>query len=217
MQPDFWLERWQRREIGFHQPVPHPVLDTYWHTFALPAASSVFVPLAGKSLDMRWLADRGHRVIGVELAEIAILEFFAEAALTPTETPIGSLRRFAAGPYELYCGDFFALDRALLTDVRGVFDRAALVALPPPMRVAYAHHMSSLLPLQTKLLLVTVEYDQSRMAGPPHSVPSGEVQQLFGAWQSLTLLRADDQIADYARFRERGVAAMTESVFAATR
>jgi thiopurine S-methyltransferase len=217
MHPDFWLDRWRHREIGFHQLVAHRALDSHWHSLAIPAGARVFVPLAGKSLDMRWLADRGHHVIGVELAETAIREFFAEATLTPTETLAGALRRFAAGPFELYCGDFFALDSKLLGVVRGVFDRAALVALPPAMRADYARHMSALLPSGCHMLLVTMEYEQSRMAGPPHSVAQAEVQQLYGHWQTLSRVRADEQIDDFAKFRERGLASLVEAVYTAVR
>ena len=59
MDPSFWLERWQRNEIGFHNTAPHRGLQRWWPRLALPPGSRVFVPLAGKSLDMIWLAAQG--------------------------------------------------------------------------------------------------------------------------------------------------------------
>src|SRR4030042_914462 len=83
MNPDFWLERWQRNEIGFHQPEINAHLQDFWGQLAVPAGGQVFVPLCGKSRDLLWLRARGHRVLGVELSPIAVRDFFAENALTP--------------------------------------------------------------------------------------------------------------------------------------
>ena len=86
----FWHERWQKKETGFHQPAVNDLLQLYWPRLGLEAGSEVFVPLCGRSLDMVWLADQGHRVIGAELSQIAIDEFFAERGLTPaTSTNAG--------------------------------------------------------------------------------------------------------------------------------
>src|SRR3546814_8021419 len=95
----------------------------------LATGSRVFVPLCGKSLDMAWLAARGHRVLGVELSPLAVGQFFDENGLAPTkrESPLGT--HFTAGPIEIICGDAFALDAQTLADCAAVYDRAALIAL----------------------------------------------------------------------------------------
>ena len=41
---------------------------------------------------------------------------------------------YLAGDIELVCGDVFALDADALADCGAVFDRAALIALPPELR-----------------------------------------------------------------------------------
>jgi thiopurine S-methyltransferase len=213
MQPDFWHDRWQRREIGFHQAEPHRALDALWATLGVAPHSRVFVPLAGKSLDMRWLAERGHRVIGIELCEIAVREFFQEAGLEPKVAACGSLTAFTAGAYDLYCGDFFSLTADLLGDVTAVFDRAALIALPPAMRQDYVTHMLRILPRPCAMLLVTLEYDQSRMPGPPHSVMAAEVRELYRSARRLELLHRDDQLPEFPRFRDKGLDALAECVY----
>ena len=79
MEPEFWQQRWHEGRIGFHQDrVDAAAASNTGHRSALPQGSRVFVPLAGKSLDMPWLAAQGHRVLGVELSRIAVEQFFDE-------------------------------------------------------------------------------------------------------------------------------------------
>ena len=56
MDPDFWQQRWREGQIGFHQDAPTPLLLKHWASLDLPTGAKVFVPLAGKSRDMAWLA-----------------------------------------------------------------------------------------------------------------------------------------------------------------
>ena len=203
MDPTFWLERWQRREIGFHQPAPHKALLRCWARLGLPRDARVFVPLAGKSLDMIWLAAQGHAVVGVELAPEAVREFAEEN---------GPLERV-----DLRCGDLFALDSRTLGPIQGVFDRGALVALPPPMRARYAAKMAELSPPGTRTLLVTMEYDQSRMKGPPHAVLEPEVRALYGDTHDITPLGRDSDLDDAPKFAQRGVDVLSEGYYLLTR
>ena len=78
MTPDFWIERWQKGETGFHQEAGNDLLPKHWPSLALAPRSTVFVPLCGKSFDMVWLAAQGHRVVGVELSPLAVDDFFRE-------------------------------------------------------------------------------------------------------------------------------------------
>lgn len=213
MGPAFWHDRWQQGQIGFHQPDHHPALLATWPTLGLADGARVFVPLCGRSLDMAWLAARGHDVVGIELSPIAVEGFFAHERLEPRRDRFGPLERWRAGRYELLCGDFFDLDRGILGDVAGWYDRAALVALPPDLRRRYVERLAGLLPAGARGLLVTVDYDQSRMDGPPFSVPPGEVAALCGASYDLEALSRQDVIAENARFRERGLDAFFESTF----
>jgi thiopurine S-methyltransferase len=213
MDPSFWHERWQRNEIGFHQARPHTALERLWSGLGLERGSRVFVPLAGKSLDMLWLAAAGHRVVGIELSPIAVRDFFAEHGLTPVVERHGELALHRAGDIELWCGDVFALTPAQLGSVAGAFDRAALVALPPALRQRYAAQLSRLLPARARTLLVTMEYDQRQMPGPPHAVREEEVRTLFGADHAITLLGRDAALADFPKFAQRGVTALAEAFY----
>lgn len=212
MQPEFWLERWQRNEIGFHQPAPHRALARHWATLGLPRGSRVLVPLAGKSSDMLWLAAVGHHVMGIELAEVAVRAFFEENALTPTIADHGTMRRFSVEGLDLWCGDVFAIGVAQVGRVAAVFDRAALVALPNVLRRQYVAHLDAITPPGTRTLLITMEYAQAEMPGPPHAVLEDEVRALYGAHE-IELLERDDAIADFPKFAQRGVTRLGEATY----
>lgn len=181
MDRKFWLDRWQANQIGFHGTEFNPWLVRHWGAVGLASGDGVFVPLCGKSLDMRWLETRGHRVIGVELALSAVDVYFGEAGEAAVVDSDGAFTRHRGRDTTIYCGDLFDLTAAQLDGVRGVYDRAALVALPPDMRARYADHLLRVIPDGSRILLVTVEYDQALMSGPPFSVERAEVERLFGA------------------------------------
>lgn len=216
MQPDFWHQRWQDNRIGFHQPAPTPLLMKHWPALGVPAGAKVFVPLAGKSHDLAWLAEQGHHVLGVELSKLAIEQFFAEHGLAPevTQTRYGS--HFRAGDIELVCGDAFGLDAALLADCGAVFDRAALIALPPQLRVRYASQLYHLLPSACRGLLITLEYPQHERDGPPFSVPEQEVGQLYAQDWAIERLQRRPIPHDHPGF-VNGVSHVDTVVYGMTR
>ena len=187
MNPDFWHQRWHDNQIGFHQAAPTPVLLKHWPSLGVPAGAKVFVPLAGKSLDMLWFASQGHRVLGVELSKLAVEQFFAEHGLQPDIETTRYGAHYRAGGIELINGDAFALDPAILADCGAVFDRAALIALPPELRARYASELYAKLPVGCRGLLITLEYPQAERDGPPFSVPEAEVHALFGDHWSIDL------------------------------
>lgn len=223
----FWQQRWDSGSIGFHQAQPTRYLVRHAERFlplappgaageAPPRPARVLVPLAGKTLDMAWLAARGHEVVGVELIERAVLAFFEEHGLTPARAPAGKLERFTAGAVTLLCGDFFDAGRDEVGRVDAAFDRAALVALPAPLRERYARHLSSLLEPGARILLVAFEYDQHEMQGPPFAVDGREVERLFGAACSIELLERHFDEQEAARFRERGITRIAEAAWLLT-
>lgn len=218
MDAEFWHARWRDNRIGFHQEEVNPHLRAFWSRLALPAAAEVLVPLAGKSLDMRWLCEQGCRVLGVEISPIAVAAFFSENGLRYRRAPRG---RFEACETEddgltLLCGDIFDLDTTLARAVAMVYDRAALIALPPPLRARYARHLVEVLPAAARILLVTLEYDQNEMDGPPFSVPEDEVVVLFGARYRVERLALKDKLEGPSRYKEQGLSVLAEKVFLLT-
>ena len=213
MEPDFWHERWQDGRIGFHQAHPLPLLCKHWPALSLAPGSRVFVPLCGKSVDMAWLAGQGHRVLGVELSGLAVQQFFDERGLSPSKRDTHLGVHYSAGPYELICGDAFALDEATLADCAAVYDRAALIALPPPLRERYAATTWQRLPAGCEGLLITLEYPQAQKAGPPFSVEEAEVRGLLEPGWAVSVQERRDILADEPRFAEAGVTSLRTTVY----
>ena len=212
MDTGFWLQRWQEGRIGFHQKDINPYLQEYWPLLELEAGAGVFVPLCGKSRDMCWLGER-HPVLGIEFSPRAVEDFFVENDLRPVRCAAGRLNVCEAGQFTLMCGDFFDLQAADTAHIKAIYDRAALIALPPDMRPSYARKLGELAVPGTSMLLVTMEYDQLAMDGPPFSVEAEEVQTLFGRdWRIRSLHRADILEAE-SRFREQGVSYLYEHVY----
>jgi thiopurine S-methyltransferase len=111
------------------------------------------------------------------------------------------------------CGNFFDLQPADTADISAIYDRAALIALPPDMRPSYARRLGELAAPGTSMLLITMEYDQPAMHGPPFSVAEAEVHTLFErGWQIRSLHRADILQAE-PRFRAQGISFLFEHVY----
>ena len=213
MDKAFWEQRWQNRDIAFHQPHVHEQLKQLWPLLNLPRESAVFVPMAGKSRDMIWLATQGHRIIGVELSDIAVREFFTEGGQTPARTSEGRFEISSAGPFSLYCGDFFDLRPEALSDVVAVYDRAALIALPAAVRKRYAETLAHILPRDAIIFLVALDYPEHEISGPPFSVPRQEIERLFGETFKVAVLDARDGLAACANLRKRGVTKLEETTY----
>ena len=192
MQADFWHQRWATNQNGFHQSEVNPYLQKYWAALGIEPAARVLVPLCGKSLDLSWLAGQGHPVLGVELSEKAVQEFFSEQGLTPLVSQNGAFKVYSAGAVEIWCGDFFSLRAEDVIGCAALYDRAAIIALPPVMRGRYVDHLDKVLPKHCKGLLITLDYDQAKIDGPPFSVPDEEVQRLLTpAWELEVLETCD--------------------------
>lgn len=178
MDHSFWHKRWDTGRIGFHVDRPNPLLLRHFASLALAEDSRIFVPLCGKTLDIAWLLSRGHRVVGIELSELAIVQLFQELDMKPGISGHGPLKLYSAPGIDIFVGDFFALGPGLLGPVDAIFDRAALIALPKPMRAAYANQMVSLDETAAHLL-ICLEYEPGLIEGPPFSVGAVEVRQHY--------------------------------------
>lgn len=187
MERRFWVEKWKSNEIGFHQDQPNPFLTNNFSALSLAQQSRVFLPLCGKTLDISWLLANGYRVVGVELVETAIEQLFSELGLEPDISPVGPLIHYHSENIDIYVGDFFDLSPDILGQVDGVYDRAALVALPEEIRRRYTSHLM-MITRKAPQLLISYHYDQSLMAGPPFSIPNAEVEQHYAAHYKLTHL-----------------------------
>jgi thiopurine S-methyltransferase len=189
--PEFWQEKWQKREIAFHQAAANPLLVRWFNQLALAPGARVFLPLCGKSLDIHWLLAQGYHVIGAELSEMAVQELFAELGLTPVVSSAGNLQLYQAEQLQVFVGDIFQLSKHTLGAVAAIYDRAALVALPDAMRQRYAQHLITI-SQSAPQLVICFEYDQTQLPGPPFSVDSAEMHKLYSKVYSLNCLEKLD-------------------------
>jgi len=213
MEPEFWLQRWQEQMIGFHQENYNRYLIDFWHRLNVVDGATILVPLCGKSKDMLWLRDQGYQVVGIEISDIAVQDFFSENDLSPSQQQHGKFILWQCEGISIYQGDFFDIGAAELEKVEAVFDRAALIALPELMRKDYVTKLQQCLPSLTPILLICLQYPQNEMDGPPFAVNGEEVEKLFHGHFSIECCCEVDSLAQNPQFRERGLSQMLETAY----
>lgn len=189
MDSNYWHQRWEKNELGFHESEANPLLFKYFNELSLAQGSRVFVPLCGKTLDIAWLVSNGCSVVGAELSEIAIAQLFAELGVAPNISVVGDVKHYSAKNIDIFVGDIFTVSSKTLGVVDAVYDRAALVALPEEMRHRYTAHLMKIT-AKAPQLLITLTYDQNVMDGPPFSISDAEVNQHYRDSYHLTRLES---------------------------
>lgn len=217
MEREEWIRRWAEGRIGFHRATVQPWLVDHAGRFLPRGDECVFLPLCGKSVDLIWLEQRGHPVVGLDVAEQAFRDFLKEQGRVAAEHESPPFKVFSSGRIELLCGDFFEMRRERHGDFPAILDRAALVAIEPRRRAEYASRLVELLRPGGRTLLVGLEYDESKMAGPPFTVARDEVARLFGAACTIEPLGTSDPMQSEPVWKERGLDAMTEYALLLTR
>jgi thiopurine S-methyltransferase len=221
MEIAFWLERWSRGQMGFHQQQVNPYLGYYYGEMGPPVEKRsefrVFVPLCGKSKDLWWLQQSGYESVGVECSELAVEQFFTEQQLNYSKISVNSHVSYKVDKLEILLGDFFTLQADDVGNITDIFDRASLIALPVDMRREYVNKISELQQAGTRTLLITLTYAENEMEGPPFSVTEEEVSKLYSDNFRVEKLAAKNILADEPRFEQRGLTALTETAYKLTR
>ena len=187
MKPEFWHERWQKNNIGFHEEKPNDLLTRYFDHLNLNKGSRIFLPLCGKTRDIDWLLSKGYQIVGIELSELAINQLFEELGIEPKISKEEKLIHYTSEGLNIFAGNFFDLTREQLQLVDAIYDRAALVALPEDMRIRYTSHLRTITNNVIQLL-ITFEYDQAQMEGPPFSISGEEVDTHYSNVYKITKL-----------------------------
>jgi thiopurine S-methyltransferase len=176
MEKQFWLDKWKEGQTRFHQERYNPFLVKYWPKFA-KQKGKVFVPLCGKSQDMQYFLEKGYEVIGVELSELAVREFFHLNRINYAIQETQRFNIFKGANITVYCGDIFDMGENDLVGIDYVYDRASLVALPFELRTKYLKFMFEKFS-EIKYCLQTVEFDHHEI-GPPFSIDFKMVKNYF--------------------------------------
>ncbi len=191
MDANFWHQRWETNEIGFHKTEANPLLVKHFKELSLEEDSRVFLPLCGKTLDIAWLLSNGYRIVGVELSELAIKQLFRELGVEPGISKSEGVIQYSATNINIYVGDLFNMSGDMLGPVDAIYDRAALVALPEKMRSRYTRHIRKITG-QAPQLLICFEYDQTLMEGPPFSISREEVYKHYRDTYDITLIESSN-------------------------
>lgn len=210
MEHDYWRNKWDIKQTGFHLNYVHPILKR--HVGLFNQEQTVFVPLCGKSLDIGFLLERGNTVVAVELSEVAVGELFEQMDLTPTVSSWKEGKKYQAENLTVYVGDFFTVEAQDLGSIAWVYDRAAIVALPEELRVKYAQHLVNITEKAPHLLL-TLDYDQEIVSGPPFAVSGEEVTTHYNDLYSIKLLEEAEIIDNEPRFKAKGLTSFYQRAY----
>jgi|TARA_B110000238_G_scaffold191472_1_gene225717 thiopurine S-methyltransferase len=203
-----WRDRWKDNRIGWHQELGNASLKKHWSP--VNRSCTVLVPLCGKSKDLVWLANLGHRVIGIEVSEIGARAFFLENNLIYKESTYKNLKIFEAINIQIsiYCGDYFDYD---LCDAEALYDRGSIVAIRPEIRSSYVHHMKSLLGQEAYKFIISLEYAEGFVEGPPYSIKPVE---MLSYWSDLIEKDSYNDIENSSpKFRKSGLNQVIETVW----
>jgi len=209
---EYWQKRWENNEIGWHEPLPHPLLVAHHGQLSLEQGDTVFVPFCGASVDMAFLVECGYRIIGVDVSQQACEQFFDEQGLTYTQQHLSPFVCYQGDAITLYCGDYFALTPALLGQAKAVYDRAAFVAVPPAERYAYLHQLQHLMPPNFSMLLITMFY-QNAHQGPPYNCLPHLTQTVLASLFTVEQLSDVSDTPVCQHMRERGFTQLREQLY----
>ena len=214
METSFWTERWEQDNTPWHEGRVNVQLERYLDRLDLPPGARVLVPLCGKAEDMWWLLGRGFSVLGIDLSPVAVRGFMHDHALDFDEHQDARFLRLGAEGLGLLAGDFLAIESADLVEVDAVYDRAALVALPAEMRERYVAHLLHAVPASAPILLVSLEYDEAEMDGPPFNVTEAEVRRRFEERRRVEHLGAEQVIdGSGTGLKKRGLSSLIERAY----
>lgn len=216
MELSYWQSRWEKGNIGFHMPGGYPGLQKYWESLSIHESPRVLVPLCGKSEDLDFLCRHASRVVGIEVSETAVNDYFRERGIVPEKNSSHGFSVFAHNNLELWCGNFFRFPEKYHEPFTLIYDKAALIALPEEKRVRYAQKIINLTNRHSAsgILLHHFEYDQSEMNGPPFSVPLSEVESYYDSHFSITILEElEVNPLRFEKFMRRGLKSILKERF----
>ncbi|XP_064080953.1 thiopurine S-methyltransferase-like isoform X2 [Macrobrachium nipponense] len=186
-----WNRKWARGLAWWHLRSVNTTLLDHRSIFLPSPERRVLVPLCGKAVDLKWLYDAGHTVVGVEGVVQPVLEFFNENDLQyrTDSFSCGTIYKTLDDRLTIYCCDLFALDADTLGKFDAVWDRGSLVAIYEEDRERYARLIRSVLAPDFRYLLSVVQYEPTpEFSGPPRNIPTNLLRELFGDVCQLEVL-----------------------------
>jgi len=208
-----WHSRWKSNKIGWHADQVNQNLIEYFSKLNLVDGDKIFVPLCGKSVDMLYLLQRGLKVVGVEMSEIAAKQFFSDNKLEYSVSKVDDLILYEGDGIQIFCGDFFTLKAKHLVGVKAVYDRASLIALDKALRQKYVNHLNDIISKDVRVLLLTLNYPKHQRVDPPFAVSKSEVNSLYGGSFQCQELQNISDIENEPMFLLQGVDFVEKAVY----
>jgi len=194
---DYWKNRWNDGQTQWHKSEVHQILTTYFDkTFPSASETKIFVPLCGKTVDMKWFYDKKMSVVGLDGVKQSLEQFLSEQGIESSVQKVPSLGDQAEvfissdDKMHLYCADLFKFSKEIEGTFDAVWDRGSLVALNREDVKEYVKIIKSLLKPGGRCLLEIFEYDVTKVVGhpPPHPMLESEVRQLYESDCTVELL-----------------------------
>jgi thiopurine S-methyltransferase len=183
----------------------YPLLPDLWERRSLKSPARVLVPLCGNSPDLHWLAEQGHSVIGIDVSAKALQQVMQEQSAKFSKDSSHGFTIYRSERMELWEGDFLKLPISKIPALDLIYDKAAIVALPPDMRADFAQKVLQLCNQGTQMLVQAFEYEQHEMSGPPFSVDTDEINSHYNHRFSIDLMHEQSKLEDMGKFQQRGL------------
>ena len=209
---EFWQQRWSDGQTGFHLNDTHPDLHAFLPQLNLNIGDTVFVPLCGKTLDIGYLLAKGYRVVAVEMVEYAVKQLFNQLSMTPDIYQWKQGVCYRASGLTVYVGDYFDLRAKECSEACAVYDRAAMLAIPHKLQAQYCRHLSEITD-HAKQLVITVEFDQDKVDGPPFTLSEKDIRRYYGESYHISRLNEVETIKEEARFEAMGLSSFMRRTY----
>lgn len=205
MKPEDWDYRWGKSQTQFHMPKIHPMLSKHSDTLTGKRKNlRIFLPLCGKAVDLKWLADDGHDVVGLECAEKGCREFFEEQDMPYTTENLTEcegkvFKATTDKKIAIYCCDFFKISSKTLGKFDCIWDRGSFVAIPVTQRKQYSNIITPTMHKDTVYLLDSFLVDNTVFGGPPFNCTEDDIKKAFG---SQTDIKKIDERDAFGKWQE---------------
>ncbi|XP_060705960.1 probable thiopurine S-methyltransferase isoform X1 [Hemiscyllium ocellatum] len=197
---EHWIASWEKQQIGFHLNEVHEMLKRHLDVMLNGRKQiRIFFPLCGKAVDMKWLADQGNTIVGVEISEIAIKQFFTEQNLSYIQEPVpgipdAEIYKTPEGHITLFRGNIFDFSSSVAGQFDGIWDRGSLQPLNTSDRQRYSKLMITLMAKGCRYLLDTYVCTKTDFDGLPPKISESETRDLFGHACNIHLLDSTDKL-----------------------
>lgn len=178
-----WKECWNTPNVEFHNPQLNELFVKYHQRMLTRPGMRIFVPLCGKAVEMKWLVDHGHKVVGLEAAPVPCKAFFEENGIPYN---VKEMKGIHGEKYEsldhnivIYSCDFFLFTADICGEFDGIWDSGGLNSMDVEDREAYIRRIRTLMGKGCVNLTEFVNFDKS-MVDITWSMTKEELQKVFG-------------------------------------